>query len=793
MDESRVDGTRSARGPLQWAPLTPMKILNRYITREMVGPTFLGFAFYTFILLMRELFDAAELIIRRSLPLTEVLVILGLSLPHIIVLTLPMALLFGILIAIGRLSSDSEIVAMRAAGISTTIIYRPVLFFSALFFVLNLLLINVLTPIGNEALVRKTREIASNAIQGQIEPRVFYDELGELIVYVDDVDPSTDEWKGIFLSTEGDPGRQDIVLAERGDLARDESGDLWLQLRNAVNHQYDPAKPDSYHVSQQVVQEISLTRKEPVIVATGSKSYSEMTIPQLLEASRGPNLLPMDVRAIKAEIHKKIAIPFACIAFGIVALPLGITNRRGGRSSGVSVSIGIILLYYILLSNGEDLARAGTLPPWLGVWFANLVLIAGGFLLLRRANKETGRGGPGIMTWLSRRIGALRRRRVVEEDVREKASVLSRLDIAFPNTIDRYVLRQFVTILFAVIVSTGILFVVVDYTELADEIAEYNVPWDIVASYYRYFMIQVLDLILPLSVLLATMITFAIFSRNSEVTAMKANGISLYRISVPIIMMAALASGVSYLLQDYVLPYSNEQVHELKSRIKGRDTARAFGEQRQWIFGDGRYLFNFLELDERARTLKQVQVFEFHPTEFRLTRRVLAEEARWDGIGWVFVNGWIRSFSEDGSRSFTPINRPVRLQYPERPEYFSTEVRTPDQMTFNQLRRYIRDLKRSGYAANELTVELFRKTSWPFVSLVMGLIALPFSFRMSSRTGGALYGIALALFLAFVYWTVFGIFIQLGEVGRLPAILAAWSANGLFVIAALYMFLHVET
>lgn len=775
-----------------------MRILNGYIFREMVGPTVLGFAFYTFVFLMRELFDAAELIIRHSLPLTEVLTVLGLSLPHIVVLTLPMALLFGILIAIGRLSSDSEIVAMRSAGISTTVIYRPVLFFSGVFFLLNLLLINVLTPIGNEALQKRTREIAASSIQGRIEPRVFYDELEDLVVYVDDVDPATGVWKGIFVSNRVDPSQQDIVIAQRGQLERDEeTGRVWLRLSNATNHQYDPKKPDSYHVSEQAIQEISPPDTADVTVEASTKSFREMTIPELVEALRNAELLPIDRRTIRVEIHKKFSIPFACIAFGIIALPLGITNRRGGRSSGVSVSIGIILLYYILLSNGEELARSGNVPVWLGIWFPNALLVVCGALLLRRANRDMSRGETRVGAWMTRLFKRLRpRRKVVEREEGEGSldpSPAARLDIAFPNTIDRYVLSQFLKILGAVIVSTAVLFIVVDYTEIADEISEYNVSWDVVGSYYRYYSIQVIDLILPLSVLLSTMITFGIFSRNSEITAMKANGISLYRMAVPIIMMAAIASGVSYLLQDFVLPYSNERVHELKSRIKGRDTARAFGEQRQWIFGNGRYLFNFLEFDERSKTLKRVQVFEFHPTEFRLTRRVVAEEARWDGIGWVFVNGWMRSFGDDGTRSYTPIRRPVRLHYPERPDYFSTEVRTPEEMTFNQLRDYIRDLKRSGYSASELTVELFRKTSWPFVSLVMGLIALPFSFRMGNRTGGALYGIGVALFVAFVYWTVFGVFIQLGEVGSLPAILAAWSANILFIIAALYMFIQVET
>src|SRR5438093_9261154 len=104
-----------------------MKILTRYILKEMVGPTLLGFGFYTFIILMRQLFDFAGMIIKRSLPASTVFQLLWLSLPHIIVLTLPMSLLFGILIAIGRLSSDSEIIAMRALGLSTRAIYGPLI------------------------------------------------------------------------------------------------------------------------------------------------------------------------------------------------------------------------------------------------------------------------------------------------------------------------------------------------------------------------------------------------------------------------------------------------------------------------------------------------------------------------------------------------------------------------------------------------------------------------------------------------------------------------------------------
>src|SRR5437763_15804910 len=136
-----------------------MKILTRYILKEIFAPTMLGLLFYTSIILMKQLFDLAGMIIRQSLSLGTVMHLLGLSMPHIVVLTIPMSLLFGILIAVGRLSADSEIIAMRALGISTRTIYRPVFFFSVLVFLLNLYLMNWVLPRGNRQLKNLQAEL----------------------------------------------------------------------------------------------------------------------------------------------------------------------------------------------------------------------------------------------------------------------------------------------------------------------------------------------------------------------------------------------------------------------------------------------------------------------------------------------------------------------------------------------------------------------------------------------------------------------------------------------------------
>src|SRR5436305_81219 len=177
-----------------------MKILTRYIFKEMLGPTALGFAFYTFIILMKNLFDFAGMIIKRSLPAATVGRLLFLSLPHIIVLTVPMSLLFGILIAVGRLSSDSEIIAMRASGMSARTIFRPVLLFSFVAFLLNLYLMNVVLPRGNRELQDLRLELFTSGIETEIKPRVFYDDYENLMIYVHDVDRRTGQWKGVFVA-----------------------------------------------------------------------------------------------------------------------------------------------------------------------------------------------------------------------------------------------------------------------------------------------------------------------------------------------------------------------------------------------------------------------------------------------------------------------------------------------------------------------------------------------------------------------------------------------------------------
>jgi LPS export ABC transporter permease LptG len=807
-----------------------MKILTRYILKEMVGPTALGFLFYTWIILMQQIFTWAGMIIRRSLSAATVGKLLALSLPNVIVLTLPMSLLFGILIAIGRLSSDSEIIAMRALGISTRAIYRPVFLFSLGFFLVNLYVINFVVPNGNTRFQALRSEVTSSYVQKEIRPRIFFDQYENVTIYVNDVDPYTGDWRGVFVADNRPDERADastpqnmaeaaardqgsnaggvlgqhasgqrVSVAERGTLVTiRKSQQIWLNLHNARNHVWDPRRPDRYDVTHNSLQRILLSDRMQPGTLRLTRSFREMSLRELIgqEKLLRQTTDKESYNIAWVEIHKKFSIPFACIVFGIIGLPLGITNRRGGKSSGFSLSIGIILFYYVAIYNGEALAGMGRITPFLGMWAANIVMLATGIYLLIRANRDIGarRAAGGIVNRTFAAVGRIFRERSPLERIEgDESSILSRLDITFPNIIDRYVLREFMKILLLVLISVIALFLVIDYTERAADIRVNHIPFHTVFAYYRFLIFQILNWTLPISVLVSILVTFGVFSKNNEVTAMKSGGVSLFRVAVPIVGIAVIISVLSYLLLDFVLPYSNQRVDTLLTEIKkGKAAAVAAGNQQKlWMLGKGRYLINFLNYDKNLKELSQIQVFELHASEFRLTRRVYAKTARWNGHAWVFENGWMRSFTDDGGSTYSPITTPLALYYRETPEDFATDVREPEQMTFAQLRRYVDMIRRAGYSAEELSVKLWVKTSWPALSIVMALIALPFAFRIGNR--GALYGIGIALILGIFYWVVFAIFTKFGEVGNLPPILSAWSANILFAIAAVYMFLNVET
>lgn len=807
----------------------PGRRLDRYLIAEMTGPIALGFLVYTGMLLLNFLGKSAEMIIQRGLPVTIVGRLLANSLPNIVVLTLPMSLLFGILIALGRLASDSELVAMRANGLSLTSLYRPILLVSLLFTAVNILLMVYLLPSGNHALQQLRLEIITETVAAQVEPRVFYTEFEGSLLYVFERPKGEERWRGVFLSQAIPQQRQNqITVAEWGRIKLDQAGErVLLELEDAVTHEVDLSDPDRYqigrneHAERLLEDRFASSQRERIV---SSKGLRELTIPELAAEVADPATDPEQRRLAVVEIHKKFSIPCACLVFGILALPLGFNNRRGGKSSGFVLSLGVFLIYYILLNNGEEAARYGKLPPWLAMWLPNVLLAVAGLVLLVRRNRDKSlllsridhwvRGDlQGLLLRLRDRVGSVRGRRrsaalrPVEPADGEPAPVearpaaspevvlrLPRLRLRVPNTIDRYVVRLFALVLVLVTLSGIVLYVVADLGENVDEILRNHVPQSVVISYYKYLSLQIFYELSPLLVLLTTLITFSLLGRSNEVTACKALGVSLYRLALPALGAAALVMLLAGFLEAEVLPASNRKVAQLRDQIRGRETARTYRRaDRQWLFGQGRFIYNYLNYDPNPKgpSLQRLQVFEFDG-EHRLVSRLFTDRAVYGSDGqWRFDDGWLRRFDGTTVEEFQRFEGPRVVDYPETPDFFDSEIRPPEQMRFGELREYIAELRASGQPVPELKVELYRKLAYPAISLVMALVALPFAFRLGRQ--GALYGIGVSIVIGLAFVAVFLFFTTLGEAGALPPALAVWSPNLLFAVLAAYLFLGVRT
>jgi LPS export ABC transporter permease LptG len=349
-----------------------------------------------------------------------------------------------------------------------------------------------------------------------------------------------------------------------------------------------------------------------------------------------------------------------------------------------------------------------------------------------------------------------------------------------------------------VLVSFVLLMLVFTFFELLGDIIRNRTPLVTVGEYLIDLTPSMLYLITPLGVLVAVLVTFGVLTRTNELTAMKATGISLYRVMVPVLVVSALLAVALFLFDESYLPTANRRQEALRSVIKGRPAQTFLRPDRKWIFGrqepgkPGR-IFYYQFFDPTQDRFANLTVFEFNPEDFSLSRRIFASSVHWEPQlqQWVFEHGWERRFDGEKLSSFSEFNVESYPEIVERPQYFKKEALQSQEMTFGELERYIRDLGQSGFDTKQLSVQLNIKVAYPIVTLVMAVLAIPFALSMGKR--GSLTGIAAAIGVAITYWVIQNTFQQLGNVNLLPTLLAAWAPDLLFGLAGTYLLLRTPT
>ena len=773
-----------------------LSLISRSVLREIGPPFLLGFTAYTFILLIRTILLLADFAVRRSAPFVEVARLVALSLPWIIVLTFPMAFLLGVLVGIGRLNTDSELTALRSCGVGPAALYRPVLGAAAVASVFVLFLYNVVLPPANQELAASMTRVAATSIVNLVAPRTFREPRPGITFFFDRTAPDNRSFEGVFLRLGDDVGTPDrIVVARQGSLTL-EGDQLWLDLRQSEVHELDREDPARDRVSRNDTQRLLLAGESsnaPGTTVRVERSLRSQTLPELWRSAH--TLAPANPqrRLAWVEIHKKFAIPVACLAFALIGVPLGQALRRGGRGGSFAMSLAILLGYYLLLTSGETWAQEGRMPAALAMWLPNLLLVGIGVAaaVLRPSGRAPHAPRPRIAAdpvaaaAFTARDAVSRSRRV--------AATLRRRFPRLLSLLDRYVLARFLSSLLLVFGSALLLSIVVDYADKLDEVARHHPAFSAVLGFYRYFVLSIGVQIAPFAVLLAALVGLGVLSKNAEDTAFKASGVSLWRVAAPVVAFVALGAAGVFAIGEYVLPLAEQRQARFRNVIYGRPVdygIRTSAERNWYLARDGRIWFREESVAGR-NALLGVSIFGFD-RDFTLTHRTDAREAVWSGSEgeWVLKDGWSRSFEEAGP------GIPYRRFDEERttgdpPTSVVASRRRPEEMRFRELERLTRHLRAGGYPTASLETALQAKLAQPALLPVMALLAVPFAFRVGRR--GALAGIGVGLTLGILTLVTSAFSTKLGEVGALPPWLAAWSPAILFGLTGAYLTLRVRT
>jgi LPS export ABC transporter permease LptG len=484
-------------------------------------------------------------------------------------------------------------------------------------------------------------------------------------------------------------------------------------------------------------------------------------------------------------------------------VPLGVASRRGGKSSGFVFTILLVFLYYFLSSTGIALGRQNKLSAVVAVWTANILFAAAGsFLLWQMATG--GRVLSALSGWFARTA-----RSKPEPTAKANGATLSvlfnRLQPraqrsgtrgVFPRILDEYVVREFLVTFFLVLAGFLMLMLIFTFFELVGDILRNHIALTTVGEYLVNLTPNLLYHIAPLAVLIAVLVTFGVLNRNSELIAMKATGVSLYRLVVPIVCIAAILALSLFIFDEFYLPQANRRQEALRNIIKGRPPQTVLHPEQKWMFGQPRAgepgrIFYYLFFDPDQDEFANLSVFEFDPKNFALTRRIFASRAAWDDANdtWRFENGWVRDFG--GSEQYREFKSTTFDEIHEEPSYFKKESLQSQEMNFGQLERYIDDLRQSGFDTMRLRVALWQKLAFPLTAIVMAVLAIPFAMSMGRR--GSLTGIAVAIGVALAYQVVDGLFGAMGNVNYLPAMVAAWSPDILFGLMGGYLLLRTPT
>lgn len=781
-----------------------LKTIDRYVIREVVPPFLLALLIFTFILELPPLMEEMERLVAKGVPWTTIGRIVLLLLPQALGLTIPMALLVGLLIGLGRMSTDRESVALLACGVSPYRLLRPVMALALVAAAATMYVMIEALPDSNQRYREILFDIISKRVEGDVQPRVFYQQFPNWTLYPrDDAGAGRAGWKDLMVANTSKPEALDLWFASRGRVVLD-AKQRTVELVLTDGHRYTVSSPNEANATRFTEQVIIRLDPNsifpPLEIARG---LSEKTIAQLREDIAQKVQRGESPHNEYMYIHAKFSIPVACLVFAVISLALGMTVARGGKLGGFVVGVGVIFAYYIAMFLAESMAKGHRIPAEWARWIPNILLGPFGIVaLILRARHAEGRlpfnlklALPARPTWLGgkKRDKAAPASGTASSPAAKRRVVLviriPRLTAPMPGLLDRYISKLYLRIAGLSFLALLGLFYISTFIDKSDKMFKGQASPSMIGQLLVMMTPQFIYYVIPIAALLSVLVTFGLLSRSSELTVMKACGVSLYRTALSVIILSLGFSVVLFALEQRLMATANREADVIDAKIRGRQPKTLGVLNRQWIMGPDNTIYHYGFFDPQRNELFGLTMLKLLPKGWGLASETFVRTAAYRNDQWIGGQGWSQDFSKNPVASTPIANTPLPTL--EAPTYFTTERPDAEFMTVGELGKYIEELEASGFNTTPLKVDLQRKLAFPFVTLVMTLLAIPFGVSVGRH--GALYGIGLGIVIALTYWVLISAFVAIGRAGLLPPILAGWAPNILVMGVAGYLFLRART
>ena len=787
------------------------RILDRYTLREILPPFILALLVFTFMLMMGPIDRSAQQLLAKGVSVPVILRMLVLLTPQALAITIPMAFLLGMLVAFGRLSGDSEWVAMQACGVTLLRMLRPVMTLAVLSWAATQWILVDSVPRSNQAFREIEYGVVAARVESEIKPRIFFDDFPNLVLYARDTAPGGHGWTDVFVADTSKPGPPQVSVARNGRMLLDrERRKVQMALEDRVTYRFG-TDANGRAEFEESPSRLLITELDPEMVFPNVspliKGEPEKTVSELRQAIDDLRKQGLPTERPEYYIHTKFSIPIACFVFALMGLGLGVSTSRGGRLAAFALGSGVIFAYYIVMYEARSLSLGGVIPAWLAAWLPNIVLGPVGAAVMYRRARSSGRSFQFTIPAIGFLKKFLPARTVSPGAQGDGGGTLARpvLVVRFPEIwlpqpgiLDRYIGKMYLRLQLLTFGSLLGIFYISQFIDLSDRLFRGTASADLMLKFFIFQTPQFVFYVIPLSVLIGSLVTIGALTRNSELIVMRACGISLYRAALPLVALAAASSVLLFGIEEYALAASNRQAKDLEHLIRHGTVRTTNVLNRRWTVGKNGDIYHYDFFDPRRGELHGFSRYEFDQKNWRLLRVTSVASARFDSASlkpeatvatWKAHQGWTREIKSGGESLYaTFADRNLTL---EPPDYFGTEQPEAASMTYADLRDYIDSMQGSGVNVLQYLVDLHRKVSFPFVTIVMTLLAVPFGAMTGRR--GALYGIGVGIVLAIVYWTANNLFGVVGAAGLLAPALAAWAPNLLFGAGAAYMILTVRT